>query len=278
MERLFQFLYRYRALILFLFLEYVAFVLIKNRTIYQQTKIVKAGNEFSGLIKSRRSEISDYLSLTRANEELREENAKLRDLLSRNASGSGQNQRGDRPPAVLQQYYYVPAEVINNTVNLFNNYLTLNRGAIHGIKNDMAVISPNGIVGKVESVSSNFSTVISVLHTGYYVASKILPEGIQCTLKWNAENSNQSTLLYVPRHLEVEPGDTVVTSGFNTIFPEGVNIGVISEVNLRDEATFYELKVRLFTNFNSLKNVYVVGDRLREEKLELEAELSSGND
>ncbi|MEQ8360907.1 MAG: rod shape-determining protein MreC [Cytophagales bacterium] len=275
MERLFHLIYRYRAFILFLFLEYLSFVLIKNRTIYQQTKIVKAGIEISGRIKSSTSNVSEYLNLKEHNKELQVENAKLRELLAQRANSPNQSPRGDRPPSVLQQYYYVPAEVINNSTNRFNNYLTLNKGAIHGIKPNMAVIGSKGIIGKVESVSSNYSTVVSVLHTGYYVASKITPSGIQATLKWDAESSEKSRLLYVPRHLKINPGDTVKTSGFNAVFPPEVDIGVISGVELSEDATFYDLRVKLFTNFNSIKHVYLVGNRLREEKLELEQELSN---
>lgn len=270
MERLFQFLYRYRALILFLFLEYLAFVLIKNRTIYQQTRIVQSSNEISGAINSRTSRLLEYLNLKRQNRELRQENANLRDLLARRGNVPQQGYRTDRPPEVLQQYYFVPAQVINNSTNRFHNYLTINKGSLHGIKPDMAVITSNGIVGKVESVSTNFSTVISVLHTGYYVAAKISPAEIQCTIKWNAESSKLSEVLYVPRHLKVVPGDTLVTSGFNAIFPAEIPVGTLSEVILTENATFYDLKVELFTNFNALKNVYVIGNRLREERLEVE--------
>lgn len=278
MQRLFQLLYRYRAFILFLFLEYLAFVLIKNRTIYQQTKIVKAGIEISGRIKSSTSNITEYINLKSHNRDLQKENAKLRELLAQKANVRSQNIRADRPPSVLQQYYYVAAEVINNSTNRFNNYITLNKGAIHGLKPNMAVIGSKGIVGKIESVSSNYSTVVSVLHTGYYVSSKISPSGIQSTLKWNAESSDKSNLLYVPRHLNINIGDTVKTSGFNAVFPPEVEIGIISDVNLFDDATFYDLEVRLFTNFNTIKNVYVIGNRLREEKLELEANTSGNQD
>ncbi len=270
MERLFQLLYRYRALILFLFLEYLAFLLIKNRTIYQQTEIVKAGNEISGSINSFTSGIFEYLTLKENNELLREENSKLRELLAKKTSIQGQTVYADRPPSVLQKYYYVPAKVIRNTTNQFNNYITLDRGALQGIKPNMAVISANGIVGKVETVSTNFSTVVSILHTSYYVASKIAPSGIQCTLKWDANSNDKSQLLYVPRHLKINQGDTVKTSGFNAIFPADIPIGVLSDVKLSDEATFYDLQVKLFTNFNTLSNVYVIGNRLREEQLDLE--------
>jgi rod shape-determining protein MreC len=267
MERLFLLLYKYRAFLLF--------VLIKNRTIYQQTKIVELGNEISGNINTLSSGFVDYFSLKDYNDELLKENSQLRDLLSQRANIPGQSISADRPPSVLQQYYYVPAQVINNSTNRFNNYITLNKGAIHGIKENMAVISGTGIVGKVEAVSSNFSTVISILHSSYYVSSKISPSDIQCTLKWNGENSSKSQLLYVPRHLKINIGDSVLTSGFNAIFPVNAPIGTISEVNLTEDATFYDLTVRLFTNFNALKNVYVVGNRLREEQLNLEDSLIS---
>lgn len=277
MERLFQFLYRYRALILFLLLEYLAFVLIKNRTIYQQTRIVQASNEVSGAINARTSGLKEYLNLKQHNTELREENAKLRDLLARKGNSNQQGFQTDRPPEVLQQYYYIPARVINNTTTRFNNYITIDKGALHGIEPDMAVITPNGIVGKVESVSTNFSTVISILNTSYYVAAKIIPDEIQCTIKWDAESSNISNVLYVPRHLNIIKGDTLVTSGFNAIFPSDIPIGLLSEVRLTESATFYDLKVKLFTNFNALKNVYVIGNRLRNERLNVEASLEPEN-
>lgn len=278
MERLFQFLYRYRAFILFVILEYTAFQMIRSRTVYQQTKIIKTSKEVTGRINKISGGVFDFFNLRKSNRELREENARLRNLLARKGKTSGGGLRSDLPPSVIQQYYYIHAEVINNTTNRFNNYLTINKGKLHGVEKDMAVVGSYGIIGKVESVSTNFATVISILHTGFYIASKIEPSGIQSTLKWDAQSSNISSLLYVPRHLTINQGDTVKTSGYNSIFPPDISIGLIRDVELKEDASFYDLNVRLFTNFSSLQNVYIVGNRLKEERTTLEEPLKEDND
>ena len=252
--------------------------MIQNRTVYQQTKIIRASKEITGRINKFSGGVFDFFNLKKSNQELREENARLRNLLARKGKSTGGSLRTDLPPSVIQQYYYIQAEVINNTTNRFNNYLTINKGKMEGIEKDMAVVGSSGIIGKVESVSTNFATVISVLHTGFYVASKIDPSGIQSTLKWDAQSSNILSLLYVPRHLNINQGDTVKTSGYNSIFPPDISIGLLKEVELKEDASFYDLQVRLFTNFNALQNVYVVGNRLKEERTNLEEPLKEEND
>lgn len=270
MERLFQFLYRYRALLVFLILQYLALTIIRNRTVYQQNQINRIGLEIAGFSNDLSQGIISYFLLKDENLKLQEENARLRDLLSKRTISPNTGTISDRPPSILQQYYYIPAEVINNTTNSFNNFITLNKGAIHGVERDMAVIGGKGIVGKIDAVSANYSTVISILHTGYYVSAKISPGNIQCTMKWDGARSKESKVLFVPRHLKVNVGDTVMTSGFNAIFPKEIPVGKISNVSLDDDASFYDLTIELFTNFNSINSVYVVGNRQRNEMIELE--------
>lgn len=176
----------------------------------------------------------------------------------------------------VSQYSYTSAKVINNSLSLqADNYLTLNKGKADGVRQDMGVIGPNGVVGKVKSTSEHFSTVTSVLHSGMSIASKIEGKNINATIKWPGLNPRKVELKYVMRHHKPEVGDTIVTSEYNAIFPEGVKVGVISEVYLPEGSADYEITVDLSTDFSALSYVYIVENILKPERDSLEAQLDT---
>ncbi len=134
----------------------------------------------------------------------------------------------------------------------------------------MAVISAKGAVGKVKSVSKHYSVLISLLNTDEQVSSIIRSLGYFGTSQWDGVDPRRVELLYIPRHVKLHTGDTVVTSGYNAIFPEGVLIGVIKEVNLKEETPFYDIKVELAQDFGKLTFVEVIKSNLKQEKDSLE--------
>jgi rod shape-determining protein MreC len=163
------------------------------------------------------------------------------------------------------------AGVINNSTNLASNYLTLDKGYHDGIRKDMAVIYPNGIVGIVNEVSSNFSSVVSLLHPKARISARLKKSDYVGTVIWEGESDTVVTLKDIPTHVKIEVGDTVFTSGYSLLFPEGILIGKVSKFDISHGKGFYHIDVRLSTNFNNIRYVYVVKNLLKDELEELES-------
>lgn len=170
----------------------------------------------------------------------------------------------------VRRYFYTQARVIKNSINKQYNYFTIDKGENDGIKPDMAVISYNGVAGIVHSTSEHYSTVISILNTKIGISAKIRKNEYFGSVIWNAKDYKKVILREIPNHVKLVIGDTVVTSGYSSIFPEGVPIGEISGFSGTSGGNFFEIEVKLLTNFKSLTYVYIVGNLLKEEQLNLE--------
>lgn len=264
MQRLFLFLYQYRAFFLFVFLEVFSVWLIVNNNQYQGASFFNSSNAIAANILESKNDISSYFGLTEVNETLSEENARLRKEIAYINLISSDTSK-DLVLEKIDQFDFQSAKVINNSTRRFNNFITINKGSVDGIEPDMAVINAQGIVGKVRATSKNFATIVSLLHPDLYVSSLIKGSGVLCTTKWNGKDPQQAELMYVPRHVKVEIGDTVVTSGYNAIFPPNLMIGRISSVDIKDDATFYSVLIDLSTDFESLSYVYVVNNKFKQE-------------
>jgi len=272
MYSLFQFLYRNRAFLTFLFLEVISFWLVVNDRSYLGAKFFNSSNRIAANVLSVSSDISDYFSLGKVNAQLAEENRQLHESLLNRAPAGIDPLKIDSLSTDSIHYVYemLAAKVINNSTRRINNYLTINKGADDGIKPGMGVVGPQGIVGKIKYTSKHFSSVISLLHSEFLISTIIKRNQVYGTLRWTSGDPLYADLQYIPRHVNLQVGDTIVTSGFNTIFPEGYQAGTISEFNISDDATFYNVKVKLATDFYSLRYVYVVKNQRAQEKDSLE--------
>ena len=271
MERLLNFVYAYRALFTFLALEFFCAWLIVENNQYQSTKFFNSSNRISARIISFSSTVREYLSLRDINTDLAGENADLRKKLEqRNQSLYSFDVRELRDPAIINRFDYVSAKVVNNSTGFTKNFITINKGTDAGIKPGMAVISAKGAVGKVKSVSKHYSVLISLLNIDEQVSSVIKSLGYFGTSQWDGVDPRQVELLYIPRHVKLHTGDTVVTSGYNAVFPEGILVGVIKDVNLKEETPFYDIKVELAQDFGNLTFVEVIKSTLKQEKDSLE--------
>jgi rod shape-determining protein MreC len=165
-----------------------------------------------------------------------------------------------------QQYDYVHAQIIKNTINRRNNYLMINKGSNQGIREGMAVISPNGVVGIVRAVSNNFSSIMSLLHSDARLSARIDRNSFSTgSVSWDGRNVTMAQMLEIPPHIDVYVGDTIITSGFSLNFPEGIFIGVVRNVHTRPADLFHSLDIELSTDFHTLNHVYVIRNLSRHE-------------
>jgi rod shape-determining protein MreC len=271
MQRLFLFLYYYRAFLIFLFLEILCLWLIVQNNSYQGARFFNSSNSLVGGVMETSGSISDYFALGEVNESLAEENARLRVELSQiEQSLTRVDMSRLRDLEFLNKYEFISAQVINNSTARATNYITINRGSQDGVEPEMAVIDDQGVVGKVKAVSKRFAVIISMLHLDVQMSSKLKRTGDLCTTQWDGRNSDMSKLKFLPRHVTPMVGDTVVTSGYNAVFPADVPIGIISEVNLEENSLWYDITLDLSADMNALSYVYLIKNKLKTEQDSLE--------
>ena len=266
MKTLFTFLWRHYFFFLFLILEFISFIFIVNHSYYQRATIISSANGITGYVYNTTNSITGYFGLKKANNELAEENARLRSLESVVLLATDTLQHFREDSTHKQLYRYINAKVISNSISKRNNYLLLNKGLSQGIGNDMAVITPKGVVGIVKDVSLNFSSVLSVLHKQTHISAKIKKNNQLGTMIWQGTNYRVGTLKDIPTHIQLNIGDTVITSGFSYIFPEGIPIGSINEYYIKEGDNFYTIKLDFFVGYNNLSNVMVVDNLMKKEQ------------
>lgn len=265
MRQLLLLLARYRNFFLFLFLESIAWGLIKGSNAYQSAVFFTLTNNVASVFNKARQSVLQYIYLQKQNEVLAEENA----LLLKRLAQRSQVNHTKSDSLYISGYGFIAARIIQNSVAFQNNFIMLDKGTADGVEPGMGVITANGIVGKIKSSTKNASVAYSFLHNDLSVSVRIKRLGILGTLKWSRGNSTEADLLYIGQHERVAIGDTIVTAGFNAVYPPDLPLGIVSHINYGSSATsgnaFLDLKVRLNINYAALTHVYIVSHKLSEQ-------------
>jgi rod shape-determining protein MreC len=257
MLRILQFLYGLRSFLLFALLEVLAIWLIVANNSPQGAAFFNSSSAVIGSVLKTQSDVVDFFSLAKENEALLEENAKLTEELKA-IKLIPDSARIELDSTLKVSFEFKGARIVGNSLRFSQNHLTINKGEKDGIKPGMGVFNQEGVVGRVKSVSTNYAVVISLLNTGLLVSSKIKSNGVFGTVNWDGKNSRQAKMLYIPRHVTAQAGDTIVTSGFNAVFPEGIPIGIISSINQTGDPNYLDILIDLSTDFSKVKYVYLV--------------------
>ena len=280
MRNLINFLLKYNHWLLFLLLQLVSFFLLFRFNSYQGSVFFTSANYVSGIIYECAANVTGYFGLRSINHDLVKRNVELElqiDRLSKELAALtadtltvAQLQCG-----ALDDYQVYAANVINNSIVRTDNYITLNRGTADGIRPEMGVTCGNGIVGIVYKASAHYSVVLSVLNSKSNISCKIRRTDYFGTLQWEGGSSRYAYVKDMPRHSEFELGDTVVTSGHSAVFPEGIPIGTVDDMADSHDGLSYKLKVKLFTDFARLNDVWVITSNGQAERTALENSLPS---
>ncbi|MGY6521889.1 MAG: rod shape-determining protein MreC [Mongoliitalea sp.] len=268
MQRIFLFLYRIRAFLLFVALEAVAIFLIVSNNSQQGSAALNSANQISGSILNTQSNVLDYFSLATVNKALVDKNANLLAELEK-FKKPADSVYMELDSVLSASFQFKGAKVINNSIHHSQNYLTINRGSAHGIKEGMGVFNEEGVVGRVKAVTKNFASVISLLHTDLLVSSKVKSSEVFGSTKWDAADPKRAKMLYVPRHVSIQIGDEIVTSGYNAVFPEGISIGKVIDVQPGKETNYLDITLELSTDFTKISYVYLVENNQEQELDEL---------
>jgi rod shape-determining protein MreC len=269
MRNLIDFIWRHNFFFYFLLLEAVSLFMLLQNNNYQKAAYVNSSNKIATTVYSSKKNVAEYLELKKVNDELAKENARLRTNNEKSFEKMYERVYVMKDTVYKQQYQYISAKVINNSTNKRNNYITINRGAYHGVKPEMGIIGPDGVVGIVKDVSDNFASVLSILHKNIRLSARIKKNNYFGSLYWDGNDKLFGTLTDIPKHVEINKGDTIVTSAYSSIFPENVVIGTVEDKEIKDDS-FYIIKVRFSTNFSNLNYVYVVNYLYKTERKNLE--------
>lgn len=271
MRNLIFFIYKYYVFFLFFSLEVFAFVVIFRFNNYQKASFVNYTVGVTSSFYTAVSNTQEYFNLRHVNDSLQIENARLRSQLLTSYYKNNFTPTQINDTVYKQQYEYIPAQVVSNSVTKRNNYITLNKGSLHGIAPEMGVISDNGIVGIVMSVSPHYCTVLSLLNNNCKISAKIEKNGAFGSLVWEGDDPKYAALRDVNKHVPLMTNDQIITSNFSTIFPEGIPIGKIYAHSLDAGDNFHTIKVELNTDFATVSTVYVIRNLLKQEQQTLEA-------
>jgi len=282
MRNLIAFLVKNSYWFLFILLEVICFYLIFQYNSYQRSIFFNSSTELVGRVYSISGNISSYFGLKDINSELLEENTRLHqkvidlEAYIKSTDSTALASNAFLTDSISQnRYSYTVARVLDNSVSRVHNYIVIDKGENDGIIPEMGVISKTGIVGFVRYVSPNFSLVQSILNPKTQLNCKIKGSNIPTTLVWNAKNYQYADLKDFPRFEKFEEGDTVITSGVSTFFPEGFNVGIIEGFDNQKDDNFYTLRVKLATNFSTLSEVLVINNYHRKELTGLRKEVEN---
>jgi len=266
------------AFMLFILLETISLVMVINYNSYHKARYLNSANWLAGNVYHLVSSVYDYFHLTRTNKQLADENVRLRSLIN-NMPGVVVT-----PDTLVvdsmdydEVYSFTSAKVINNSTNRPFNYITLNKGRKDGIKPDQGIIAGSGIVGVVTNVSESYSVGFSVLNSRWSISAKLKKTGYFGSLEWTGNDYRIASLNEIPFHVDIDRGDTIVTSGYSSIFPEGIMIGTIKDFFSPQGENYYHVDVALSTDFKELSYVEVIENINKAEIEELEKTIKDGS-
>ena len=277
MQQILNFLIKHNHWFLFILLEGISFVLLFSFNRYQNAAMFTSANEFAGNIYSFMSDVDGYFGLSDENEALVEQNRvlinEIEQLKQKLASFKDSTALATNSFAapLKGDFRFNTARAVNNSLNKVNNFITIDKGKNDGINSEMGVFNDKGVIGIIYKTSDNFSLVMPLLNSKSMLSCRVKGSNSFCTLRWNGEELQYSYLIDLPRYAIFQQGDTVVTSGFSSIFPADIPVGEIERLEDSDDGMFYRARVRLFVDFASIDNLFVVGNdnKLEQDTLEM---------
>jgi rod shape-determining protein MreC len=264
MYRLILFFQRHTLFFFFLLLESLSLYLVVQNNSFHRAGFLNSSNEVVGKMYQNIAELKEYFLLRERMDTLLAENAELRSKVLESYYINFADTILVNDTNLHQQFTYIPAKVINNSVTGKNNYMTINKGSDHGIEEQMGVISPEGVVGIVHHVSKHFCTVVSVLNQkNMKMSAKIVDNNNFGSLEWDGRDPRYAVLENINQEVKVVVGQLVSTTSHSTIFPENIKIGWVD--TYVKENNFYSIKVRLSVDFSNISSVYIVQNNLKRE-------------
>lgn len=273
MRNLLIFISKYNAFFLFLIFEISSLIIYVKYNSFQRATYINSANQVTGTLYARVNELKSYLSLKDVNDSLASENARLRGMLRSSSYADTAAKHIVTDSIYKQQYTYTEAQVINNTVNKRNNYITIRKGSKDGIEKGMGVICNTGVVGKIIYTGEHLSIVQSLLHKDAKISAMLADTKDIGSMVWGDDmNPRKGLLMDVPNHVKPHVGQLVVTSTYSDLYPAGIPLGKVSNLHAKGGGFFLNMEVNLSVDFSKLQYVYVINNKLSTERAGLEAQ------
>ena len=276
MHNLTEFLAKHNHWFVFLVLEVVSMVLLFRYNSYQGSVWFSSANAVTGKVYEWDSAVESYFSLSGVNSQLTQRNAFLEQQVRMLDDSIARLTRSQEAAVTrlssmvpFQGCRLIPAKVVANMVNRYDNLITIDKGSADGVKRDMGVVCGMGAVGIVYLVSEHYSIVIPALNSHSNISCTIQRRGYFGYLRWRGGSSQLAYLEDVPRHAHFKLGDNVVTSGYSSVFPPGVMVGKVLHVFNSADGLSYRVQVKLSTDFARLRDVCLVDDSALQERIDL---------
>ena len=269
MRSLLNFLERYNNVIIFLILEGIAIFFLATGNNYHNSRFVNGIRGLTHGFDERISNTRNYLNLREINTTLAAENINLKNSLDKIGRSDNSLFFSVRDTIYNQQYIHTSAEAIDNSTNRQKNFFTLNKGRLQGINFDMAVTSGDGVAGVIVGCSENYSVAMSLLNLDFKLSARLKSNGYFGSLSWDGRDYRNVILNDIPQDAIVSLGDTIETTGYSAIFPEGVIVGTVTDFE-KIGGDFYKITVAIKTDFKKLHFVDIIGNLKKTEVLQLE--------
>ena len=248
----------------FILLEVAAVLMLSHNNQLQRLWIARISHGFMAKVWGTTQGVSNYFSLKRQNDELALENERLRGLVRGYEMAAKAADMDTKPVLMDNGFDYIPATIIKSSMNTQHNYLIIDKGSEDGVARNSGVITDKGVIGIVDAVSDHYSYAISFLNTELFISARLGESGAVGPLAWDGTSSDKAILKEIPLQFKFAPGDTVYTSGYSTIFPPDIPVGVTGDSKIINGAT-NEIEVDLFQNHKALKYVTIVANRKAAE-------------
>lgn len=270
MRQIIYFIKKFRYFLLFIVLETLAFIVIVQERSYHQSKFINSANFITGGVYNKVNSVSAFFHLKKDNQLLSEENVRLKNLLEARENKFVLDSFTVKDTSqYFQKYDYSVAKIINNNFTKRNNFLTINKGAKHGLAPDLGVINSKGIIGVIKNVSSNYANVLSILNTNSKINVRLKNSNHFGTLVWDGKDYNITQIIDIPRQALVKAGDTIITGGKSAIFPEGIAIGVVKDFKY-EQNKYQIINIVLFNDMSAIGEVQIVKNLHKDEQITLE--------
>lgn len=270
MRNLLDFLIKYSKWFIFIIYVIISCMLLFNNNPYQHYIYLTSANKISSLVFKTSGMVTSYFHLHDINEDLQRRNVSLESeviWLRKELARYQEDVVADSlaRDSSLMQFDFILAHVISNSVSRANNYITIEKGALDSIHPEMGVVDQNGVVGIVNIVGDHSARVISLLNPKMRLSCKVKGREYFGSLVWDGVSPHEALLEEMPRHEKFKKGDTIVTSGYSAVFPEGIPVGTIISHEKEHDDNFYALRIKLFTDFTTLSTVRVIRNNMKDE-------------
>lgn len=274
MNNLFDFILRYISWFVFLICEIISLVLLFTYNNYQGSIWMSSANVVTGKVYEVNAGVEQYFSLTDINEQLSKRNLyleqRVQDLTSQIAAKTGDSALMKLENyELIKKFNLISAKVVSNSISKRDNLITIDKGEADGVRKDMGVACGYGVVGIVFMTGSHYSVVMPILNSNSSISCTINKRGYFGYLHWTGGNSRIAFMDEVPRHAHFNLYDKVVTSGYSSVFPPGIEIGKIIHVYNSSDGLSYRCMVELSTNFAKLRDVSVIDDAQMKERIDI---------